>query len=93
MTVFPNRCPSCQKILNVWLLNCNDCQTQIKGDFELPAFNKLNAEDQKLVYDLALCSGSLKELAKEYDLSYPTIRNMLDDLIGRLKKNQPAGEN
>ena len=90
----PNRCPSCNDLLAVGLLFCEDedCQTQIKGDFELSVFDKLSTEDQKLVYDFVLLSGSLKDLARQYDLSYPTIRNMIDDLIKNLK-SQTADEN
>jgi hypothetical protein len=33
---------------------------------------------------LVLKSGSLKDLAAEYDVSYPTIRARLDKLIARL---------
>ena len=33
----------------------------------------------------ALASGSLKELAREYGVSYPTIRARLDRLIARLR--------
>jgi len=62
--------------------------TQIEGKFELSAIARLSTEDQKLVHDFILCSDSLKNLAKEYDLSYPTIRNMIDELIVKLKKNQ-----
>jgi len=91
----PNRCPSCEELLAVGLLFCQDqdCQTQIRGGFELSVFDKLSTEDQKLVYDFVLLSGSLKDLARQYDLSYPTIRNMLDELIDKLKKNQMADEN
>jgi len=83
----PNRCPSCDDLLAVGLLICQDeeCQTQISGDFKLSAFDKLSARDQKFIYDFVVRSGSLKDLARQYDLSYPTIRNMLDDLIKRLK--------
>ena len=46
---------------------------------------RLPREDQDLVVELVLKSGSLKELAQSYDVSYPTIRARLDRVIERLK--------
>lgn len=42
-------------------------------------------EDQDLIVQLVLHSGSLKDLAATYDVSYPTIRNRLDRVIQRLR--------
>jgi hypothetical protein len=45
-----------------------------------------------LVAELVLQSGSLKDLAAAYGVSYPTIRARLDRVIGRLraiKNGQP----
>lgn len=46
---------------------------------------ELPDEDQDLIVQLVLCSGSLKDLAAAYDVSYPTIRTRLDRVIERLK--------
>ncbi|MBN8598726.1 MAG: DUF2089 family protein [Planctomycetes bacterium] len=45
----------------------------------------LPREDQDLIVQLVLHSGSLKDLAASYDVSYPTIRNRLDRVIERLR--------
>ena len=45
----------------------------------------LGDEDLDLVLKLTLASGSLKELAEQYGVSYPTIRIRLDRLIERLR--------
>lgn len=45
----------------------------------------LEAEDQDFVMRFVLASGSLKEVARLYGVSYPTIRAKLDRLIERLK--------
>jgi hypothetical protein len=45
----------------------------------------LDESDREFVLRLVLVSGSLKELAQAYCVSYPTIRAKLDRLIGRLK--------
>ena len=38
-----------------------------------------------MIVELVLKSGSLKDLAGAYDVSYPTIRTRLDRVIERLK--------
>lgn len=45
----------------------------------------LDASDLQLIRRFVLASGSLKQLAAEYDVSYPTIRQRVDGLIERLK--------
>lgn len=44
-------------------------------------FLKLSTEDQEFVKQLVLSSGSLKQLAKIYDVSYPTVRTRLNMVI------------
>ncbi len=45
----------------------------------------LPREDLDLITQVVLLSGSLKDLAKAYGVSYPTIRLRLDRVIERLK--------
>jgi len=51
-------------------------------------FSQLEEEDQQFVKRLVLASGSLKELAESYDVSYPTIRLRLDRLIERIRTSE-----
>lgn len=46
----------------------------------------LPREDLDLIVQLVLASGSLKDLAAVYGVSYPTIRARLDRTIGRLRE-------
>lgn len=62
---------------------------------ELPYWlTHLEDEDYQFIKRLVLASGSLKELAAEYDVSYPTIRLRLDRLIERIRAVDvvPAGD-
>jgi len=47
---------------------------------------KLPREDLDMVCELVLQSGSLKDLAAVYGVSYPTIRARLDRVISRLRE-------
>lgn len=46
---------------------------------------RLPREDLDLITEFVLRSGSLKDLAEAYGVSYPTIRSRMDALIERLK--------
>jgi hypothetical protein len=44
----------------------------------------LGEEDLHFLRRFLLCSGSLKDLAAEYGVSYPTVRGRLDRLIAKV---------
>ena len=46
---------------------------------------KLSDEDASFIKRFVLASGSLKDLAKAYGISYPTVRLRLDRLIEKIK--------
>ena len=48
-------------------------------------FFHLEYEEQEFIKRFLLSSGSLKQLAKEYKVSYPTVRLRLDRLIDKIK--------
>ena len=55
----------------------------------------LEADELTFVRRFVLASGSLKEMAEEYGVSYPTIRQRLDELIGKIRsgtKEKPVSE-
>lgn len=47
--------------------------------------DKLSDEDLSFIKRLVLASGSLKDLAKAYGISYPTVRLRLDRLIAKMR--------
>ena len=47
---------------------------------------QLDAEEREFVLRFVLASGSLKDVAAQYDVSYPTLRARLDRLIERLRE-------
>lgn len=85
----PTRCPSCGAALRVAALHCADCDTRIEGDYPLSVILQLSAADRQFVLEFILCSGSLKEMAARQGLSYPTVRNRLDDIIRQIKSCTP----
>ncbi|MDU1891268.1 MAG: DUF2089 family protein [Dysgonomonas sp.] len=83
--MLPCICPSCQNQLKVKSLICENCSTEVHGSFELPILARLSVDDQAFILKFVKNSGSLKDMAKELGLSYPTVRNLLDDIINKIK--------
>lgn len=52
----------------------------------------LDAEDMKFIYNFILASGSLKDIAELYSVSYPTIRLRLDRIIQKIRIEESIGK-
>lgn len=50
----------------------------------------LEDEDISFIKRFILASGSLKEIAKQYDVTYPTVRLRLDRLIQKIQITEDA---
>ena len=50
----------------------------------------LNEEDAAFIRRFVLASGSLKEVAAQYGVTYPTVRLRLDRLIQKIKLGEQA---
>ncbi len=83
----PLRCPACDNDLFVGRMFCQSCGTEVCGKFELPLLAQLSDKEQQFVLDFVRASGSLKDMAKNMGVSYPTVRNILDDLINKLNQS------
>ncbi|MDA3816802.1 MAG: DUF2089 family protein [Prolixibacteraceae bacterium] len=82
----PVNCPSCNAALSVSTLKCESCQTKVEGSFELPMLAALPPDVQTFIIEFVKNSGSLKKMAKAMSLSYPTVRNRLDEIIELLNE-------
>jgi hypothetical protein len=85
MARMPSRCPACSQDLEVSRLSCPGCQMNLEGRFALPELLRLSAEEQAFAVAFVLASGSLKDLGEQLKVSYPTVRNRLNELIENLK--------
>ena len=50
----------------------------------------LEEEDVSFIKRFLLASGSLKEIARQYEVSYPTVRLRLDRLIQKIQLSDSA---
>ena len=51
----------------------------------------LDEEDLQFIRRFVLASGSLKELARQYGVSYPTVRARLNRLIAKINAAEDPG--
>lgn len=81
-----NQCPVCEGELIVTRLHCPQCDTTIEGFFRPKgdAFAALNAEQMDFLISFIRCEGRFNRLEKELNLSYPTLRNRLDEIMRTL---------
>ncbi|WDV45873.1 DUF2089 domain-containing protein [Clostridiaceae bacterium M8S5] len=78
------RCPVCDSELHVSKLHCDSCETSIEGSFSLCKFCKLNPDQKHFVEVFIKNRGNIKEIEKELGISYPTVRNKLENVIEAL---------
>lgn len=81
------QCPSCGNPLAVTALHCTVCETGISGRFDPCEFCRLSEEQLTFVRLFIQRRGNLSEMEKVLNISYPTVRNKLDEIIRLL---QPA---
>ena len=92
MNKVPSECPSCKGELVATELRCKKCLTTIKGEFPLPVIASLDSEDEIFLKVFLGTRGNIKEVEKQLDISYPTVRNKLDHLIHALGLGGPRPE-
>jgi len=62
-----------------------DSGIAIEGEFALPPLAQLGADDQVFVMAFVGAHGSIKDMERFFGISYPTVKNRLDKLAGKLK--------
>jgi hypothetical protein len=80
----PARCPICQSELTVVRLHCSSCDTSIEGNFSAGQFSNLTPEQLEFIFTFVRCEGKINRMEQELGVSYPTIRNRLNEVIRKL---------
>jgi hypothetical protein len=74
------RCPACGGPLVITECRCANCQLQMRGEFQPGQFSVLTLDQLTFVRQFLRVRGNLTELEKVLGVSYPTIRNKLDEI-------------
>ena len=77
-------CPVCGENLSVSVLTCDKCDTSIHGKFNLSKFDYLSVSQQEFALVFIKNGGNIKLIEKELNISYPTVKKYLDELIDAL---------
>lgn len=80
-----NECPYCSSPMTVSKMTCHKCGIAVEGNLPLQRLGSLPVEHQRFIEMFVLASGSLKEIASQTGVSYPTVRSRLDKVIAALR--------
>lgn len=78
------KCPVCGSDTEVTRISCDECGTNIEGHFHLCKFCRLTTEQKNFIDVFIKCRGNIKEVEKELGISYPTVKNRLEDVASAL---------
>lgn len=79
-----SECPICGGELIATTLECRHCDTKIQGRFIAGPFAGLSNEQLEFVELFVRNEGKITRMQEELELSYPTIRNRLHEIIRAL---------
>ena len=80
----PGRCGICGHDIIITDFYCPNCNTRTEGRFTSCRFCSLNQEQLDFIEAFLKCRGNIKDVEKELGISYPTIRNRLEDVLQAL---------
>ena len=79
-----SECPICGGEMLATTLECRHCDTKIVGRFYTGPFAGLTLEQLDFIEMFVRNEGKITRMQAEMDLSYPTIRNRLHEVIRAL---------
>ncbi|MBN1661322.1 MAG: DUF2089 domain-containing protein [Anaerolineae bacterium] len=88
------KCPVCGNTLSATRLHCRSCDSALEGQFSLGRFYQLTPEQLAFVETFIRSEGKLTRVQEELNISYPTARARLTDVIRALGyevREEPEG--
>lgn len=93
MSKLISKCPCRSGTLNIASLQCPDCGVELRNTFELSPFDQLDHENMRFLLSFLTHRGNLKNLQEEMDISYPTAKKRLEELLVALGLSQAEKDN
>ena len=81
----PGRDPIGGGALYISELASEDSGIAIRGRFEVPRYSRLDAEQANFLEIFLRCRGNLTAVERELNMSYPTVRARLDQMLAALE--------
>ena len=88
----PDKCPICQGKQHVTRLGCDNCGSVLEGRFILDRLSQLSSDMRQFIIIFLKYRGNIREMEKYYNISYPTVRARIDEIITALGE-QAAADN
>jgi hypothetical protein len=84
--MFPviGKCPVCGETMTVTRLHCRTCDSALEGQFSLGRFYRLSSQQLAFIETFIRCEGKLTRVQEELNISYPTARARLTEVIRAL---------
>ena len=86
------RCPVFGDEMTVTRLHCRRCDSTLEGHFDPGPFSNLTAEQLSFAELFIRCEGKLTRVGGELNMSYPTVRSRLNDVIRALGYEVEEGQ-
>lgn len=86
----PGQCPVCGEPMTLTELHCGNCDVTLKGRFSFGRLAMLTPEQLEFVEVFLRCEGKLKAVGELLNVSYPTVRSRLDEVIEAMGYEVPG---
>lgn len=83
-----NQCPACGGPLVITEIKCTNCHLTMQGEFKPGLFSTLSDDQLTFVRAFLRVRGNLSEMEKVLGVSYPTIRNKLEEINQVLERGE-----
>ena len=88
----PAHCPVCGDEMTITRLHCPHCDVTVEGRFSAGRLTMLTPEQLEFVELFLRCDGKIKRVEHELNVSYPTVRSRLDEIITAMGYEVPRAE-
>ncbi len=92
MLHFFDKCPGCGGPLVITECHCNECGLTMRAEFKPPQFATLSQDQLTFIRIFLRARGNLSEVEKLLGVSYPSIRNKLDEINKTLDAEEAESE-
>lgn len=90
MKRFISHCPNCNGHLQIASFQCSSCGMELRHKFELSLFDTLSSEQYDFLISFLRNKGNLKNIQNELEISYPTAKKRLENLLLHLELSETA---
>ena len=87
-----SKCLACHGALQITTLRCPDCGMELRNVFDISAFDLLDSDQLEFLTAFLRNRGNMKEVQSDMQISYPTAKKKLDNLLEALNLGGAAND-